>query len=275
VVPTATGDTFYMLLDSSVTFSYYLIRRDATGMSTTLATAEWGVPFVSGLRIQYVDLSGNVMYEKDRDLSGFQGDYLTNLCVPSGQSIWGIGSHYYYGRYNEYWHTAGWGVGNDGILAKAESGYQGGEYPFSWAGTYVAQPPGYLRPTADLSLRSGTCAALAYRFRVRRPGQDGLVQRRAQSAESFTWEFHAAPGTYEVLASADNTLWVKQSATVATSAVDLNFSLPAGDLNADNTIDLLDLGKWLTERVDLTNDGAANLIDLGVILLNFGMVGDE
>jgi hypothetical protein len=167
-----------------------------------------------------------------------------------------------------------WGFHPDGYIMGTYAVYDVHGLLLFWDVAPIG-PSVVLHSAADVDVRRGTAHSITYRFRLRQPGEETTVRRRGHSSDSFTWGFHSPPANYEVLASADNTLWVKEPVTVGASDVELDFVLPAGDLNGDNRISLLDLGLWLLAPVDLNNDGHAGTLDLAAILMNFGLVGDE
>jgi Tol biopolymer transport system component len=78
--------------------------------------------------------------------------------------------------------------------------------------------------------------------------------------------------------------WLGQSFhadTTAGDAIGLDVDLVNGDVNMDNSVDLVDLSAILVDfaqygsPADLTGDGFVDLNDLVIPLLNFGMVGSD
>jgi hypothetical protein len=91
-------------------------------------------------------------------------------------------------------------------------------------------------------------------------------------------------GTYDVALKVHN--WLRQvrpGVVVALPSTAVDFSLQNGDAYEDNSVDLLDLGLVLTDFAmvgtpplegDVNWDGSVDLVDLGIVLTNFASVGD-
>jgi hypothetical protein len=95
-------------------------------------------------------------------------------------------------------------------------------------------------------------------------------------------------GTYNLAVKGSRWLQkvVKNISVSANGASGVNVTLPAGDINNDNKVDILDLSlladaynatpaspKW-NANADLNGDGKVNIVDLGLLANNFGKSGD-
>ena len=108
---------------------------------------------------------------------------------------------------------------------------------------------------------------------------DDSVDMRAGGNFSFT----VAPGTYTIEASAPGYLRaVKTSLVVVAGDVVVmeNLNLLAGDINADDDIDILDVATiganynlTTPTAADLNGSGRINLLDLQLMALNYGISG--
>jgi hypothetical protein len=120
-------------------------------------------------------------------------------------------------------------------------------------------------------------------FEFRLPGQTEPVGLwEAEVGFDGTFECPAPIGVYDV--SVKPTHWLRRTvANVDTTggSVDVGaLDLVNGDANGDNHIGMLDLAVVLLNfgdydpMADLNGDGHAGFLDLAIVLMNFGLVGD-
>ena len=133
-------------------------------------------------------------------------------------------------------------------------------------------------------------SAQSVTFAFRAPGTTAALFTRTQvlSADS-TFTLSAVPvGSYDV--AIQGAKWLRKAASVnaAFNVTGLAVTLPAGDMNGDNRVDIADFGAFVNAyggqqndpgvynpNADFNCDGSVDIVDFGLMVNNYGTVGDE
>ncbi|MCX7799617.1 MAG: S8 family serine peptidase [Fimbriimonadales bacterium] len=152
-------------------------------------------------------------------------------------------------------------------------------------------PEQALTGTGELQDFSGDRTQVDLTLEIRNPGTTTVVQSlsfRLGSSGGFRVVASVAPGTYDLAIKGGTWLRkvLRNVSVGANGAAGLSFSLPNGDCNGDNVINLADLNlisaAWRSQpgssnwdpRADLNGDLRVNLLDRNIVSKNWRLRGD-